>query len=31
MMFSRMLADRTSLARPGSRDGGSVVQFTVIA
>ena len=30
MMFRRMLADVVSDASPGSSDGGSVPQFTVI-
>jgi hypothetical protein len=30
MMLSRMLEEVTSVARPGSSDGGSVPQFTVI-
>ena len=30
MMLSRMLEEVVSVARPGSSDGGSVPQFTVI-
>ncbi len=30
MMLSRMLEEVTSVARPGSSEGGSVPQFTVM-